>query len=68
VEATLNYAGISRSFLYQILNSRRVASHMIGRARLIDRESLDAFISSAPVGDFDCGTKIAKRRAAAIAA
>ena len=65
VEKALGYAGISRSFLYQILNARKVSSHMVGRVRLIDRESLDAFISAAPVGDFDCGTKIAKRRQAA---
>jgi len=62
VDKALAYAGVSRTFFYRLLNSRKVASHMIGRVRLVDRESLDAFISSAPVGDFDSGTKIAKRK------
>ena len=66
IERAIIYAGVSRTFLYGLLNRRSVASHIVGRVRLVDRESLDAFISAAPVGDFDCGTKQAKRKASVV--
>ena len=47
IERAVIYAGVSRTFLYGLLNRRSVASHIVGRVRLVDRESLDAFISAA---------------------
>ena len=48
VATAVRYSGISRSSLYELLNSGKIRSHRIGGSRLIDRESLDAFISSQP--------------------
>ncbi len=42
------YSGISRSTLYELLNEGKIRSHKVGSARLLDRESLDSFISSQP--------------------
>lgn len=48
IPAAVSYSGISRSVIYELLNARKIKSHRIGAARVIDRESLDAFISSQP--------------------
>ncbi len=42
------YSGIGRSTLYEMLNAGKIKSHKVGGARLIDRESLDAYISAQP--------------------
>lgn len=42
------YSSISRSVLYELMTARKIKSHRIGGARVIDRESLDAFILSQP--------------------
>ena len=46
--AAVAYSGIGRSTIYTLLNAGKVKSHRIGSSRVIDRESLDAFISSQP--------------------
>lgn len=48
VPAAVAYSGICRSTIYELMNARKIKSHLIGAARVIDRESLDAFISSQP--------------------
>ena len=48
VPAAVAYSGISRSVIYELLNARKIKSHRIGAARVIDRESLDAFIAGQP--------------------
>jgi excisionase family DNA binding protein len=48
VSTAVEYSAIGRSTLYELLNAGKVKSHRIGGARLIDRESLDAFISAQP--------------------
>ena len=48
IPAAVTYSGICRSRIYDLLNAGKVKSHLIGTARLVDRESLDAFISSQP--------------------
>jgi excisionase family DNA binding protein len=48
IPAAVAYTGISRSVLYELMNAGKIRSHRIGAARVIDRESLDAFVSSQP--------------------
>lgn len=48
IPAAVAYSGISRSVIYELLNEGKIRSHRIGAARVIDRESLDAFIASQP--------------------
>ena len=48
VPAAVAYSGIGRSTLYELMGERKIKSHRIGSARVIDRASLDAFISSQP--------------------
>lgn len=48
IPAAVAYSGISRSAIYELLNARKIKSHLIGAARVIDRESIDAFISGQP--------------------
>jgi excisionase family DNA binding protein len=48
VQVAVKYSGISRSALYVLLTNGKIRSHRIGAARVIDRESLDAFITSQP--------------------
>lgn len=48
IPAAVAYSGISRSTFYELMNARQVKSHRIGGARVLDRESIDAFISSRP--------------------
>ncbi len=48
VPAAVAYSGIGRSTLYELMGARKIKSHRIGAARVIDRASLDAFISSQP--------------------
>jgi len=50
VAAAVDYSAIGRSVLYELLNAGKVKSHRVGSARLVDRESLDSFISSQPSG------------------
>ncbi len=46
--AAVAYSGISRSAIYELLGAGKIQSHRIGASRVIDRESLDAFITSQP--------------------
>lgn len=48
IPAAVAYSGISRSTLYELMNAGQIKSHRIGAARVIDRESLDAFIATQP--------------------
>jgi excisionase family DNA binding protein len=48
IAAAAQYSAISRSKLYELLAARKIKSHRIGGARVVDRESLDAYISSQP--------------------
>lgn len=48
IPAAVAYSGIGRSTLYALMGERKVKSHRIGAARVIDRASLDAFITSQP--------------------
>lgn len=48
IPTAVAYAGVCRSTLYELMNAGKISSHRIGSSRLIDRESLDAFISSQP--------------------
>jgi len=48
ITTAVAYSGISRSTLYELMNAGNISSHRIGSSRLIDRESLDAFISAQP--------------------
>lgn len=50
IPSAVAYSGIGRSTLYELMNAGKIKSHRIGAARVIDRESLDAFISSQPSG------------------
>lgn len=51
IPTAVSYSGISRSTLYELLNAGKIRSHRIGSARVLDRESLDDFISSQPGTD-----------------
>lgn len=48
ISTAVAYSAIGRSTLYELMNAGKIRSHRIGGARVIDRESLDAFISSQP--------------------
>jgi excisionase family DNA binding protein len=48
VPAAVAYSGIGRSTLYELMGERKIKSHRIGAARVIDRASLEAFITSQP--------------------
>ena len=48
IPAAVAYSGIGRSTLYELMGARKFKSHRIGAARVIDRASLDAFITSQP--------------------
>ncbi len=48
VPAAVAYSSVGRSTLYELMNAGKVRSHRIGAARVIDRESLDAFIADQP--------------------
>lgn len=48
IPSAVAYTGISRSTLYELMNDGKIKSHRIGAARVLDRESLDSFISSQP--------------------
>ena len=48
IPAAVTYSGICRSRIYDLLNAGKVKSHLIGSARLVDRVSLDDFISAQP--------------------
>ena len=48
ISTAVTYTAISRSVIYELLNAGKIKSHKVGGARVIDRESLDAFISSQP--------------------
>jgi excisionase family DNA binding protein len=42
------YSGIGRSTMYELMGAGKIKSYRIGAARVIDRASLDAFITSQP--------------------
>jgi predicted DNA-binding transcriptional regulator AlpA len=46
IPAAVNYSGISRSIIYELMNARKVKTFKIGACRLICRASLDAFIAA----------------------
>lgn len=46
--AAVAYSGIGRSTLYELMGVGKIKSYRIGAARVIDRESLDGFITSQP--------------------
>ncbi|HWB04273.1 MAG TPA: helix-turn-helix domain-containing protein [Verrucomicrobiales bacterium] len=48
VASAVPYCGLGRSTLYELLSEGKIKSHRIGGARVIDRESLDAYITSQP--------------------
>ena len=48
IPAAVAYSGIGRSTLYELMRARKIKSHRIGAARVIDRASLDAFITAQP--------------------
>lgn len=48
VPVAVAYSGIGRSTLYELMGAGKIRSHRIGAARVIDRESLDAFITAQP--------------------
>jgi excisionase family DNA binding protein len=48
IPAAVAYTGISRSVLYELMNAGKIKSHRIGASRVLDRESLDAFINDQP--------------------
>ena len=48
VATAADYSALGRSTLYELLNAGKIKSHRIGGSRLIDRESLDAFIAAQP--------------------
>ena len=48
VPSAVAYSGIGRSTLYELMGERKIKSHRIGAARVIDRASLEAFITSQP--------------------
>lgn len=48
IPAAVAYSGIGRSTLYELMGARKIKSYRIGAARVIDRASLDAFITSQP--------------------
>ncbi len=48
ISAAAAYSGLSRSLIYELLNERKIKSHRIRSARVIDRESLDEFLNSQP--------------------
>jgi excisionase family DNA binding protein len=48
VPAAVAYSGIGRSTMYELMGAGKIRSHRIGAARVIDRESLDAFITAQP--------------------
>jgi hypothetical protein len=54
IEAAVEYSGISRSRLYELMAEDAIKTHVIRKRyavrglRLIDRLSIDAFISNAP--------------------
>jgi excisionase family DNA binding protein len=47
VASAVQYCGIPRSALYELMSGNKIRSYRIGKARLIDRESLDALITAA---------------------
>jgi Helix-turn-helix domain len=49
IPAAVAYTGISRSVLYELMNAGKIRSHLIGAARVLDRESLDCFIQDQSV-------------------
>ena len=48
IPAAVAYSGISRSVFYELMNAGKIKTHRIGGARVLDRESIDAFINSQP--------------------
>ncbi|NJM39128.1 MAG: helix-turn-helix domain-containing protein [Akkermansiaceae bacterium] len=46
VTTAMEYTGLGRSFLYELMGNGHIKSHKVEGARLIDRESLETFISS----------------------
>ena len=48
IPSAVAYSGIGRSTMYTLLGAGKIKSHRIGAARVIDRASLDAFITSQP--------------------
>ncbi len=48
VPTAVAYSGIGRSTMYELMGAGKIKSHRIGAARVIDRASLDAFITSQP--------------------
>lgn len=48
IPTAVSYSAIGRSTLYELMNAGKIRSHRIGAARVIDRESLDAFIAGQP--------------------
>lgn len=49
IPAAVRYSSIGRSRLYELMDANAIRSYKIGSARIIDRESLDAFITSQTV-------------------
>lgn len=48
IPKAVEYSGIGRSTIYQLMGQRKIQSRTIGTIRVIDRESLDSFIQSQP--------------------
>ncbi len=46
IPAAVAYSGISRSVIYELMGAGKIKTHRVGSTRIIDRESLDAFISA----------------------
>ena len=44
----VKYSGINRTAMYDLLSSEKIKSHLIGGSRVIDRVSIDEYISSQP--------------------
>lgn len=48
VAAAAEYMSMGRSTIYELIKAGKIKSHMVLTCRLIDRESLDAFVASKP--------------------
>ena len=48
VPTAVAYSGIGRSTMYELMGAGKIKSHLIGASRVIDRESIDQYVSSQP--------------------
>lgn len=48
IPQAVEYSGLGRTTIYQLMGQRKIKSRTIGTIRVVDRESIDSFMEGQP--------------------